>query len=99
MMFYNNETLNKYCLTNDIQLVDDYTNIKMNREVYIKGICKTITENCETIFNKNFRQLVKTGPYCLNCAIENGKQKYKLQCKYNLKYLTTFCNQNNITLT
>lgn len=98
MMFYNNETLNKYCLTNDIQLVDDYTNIKMNREVYIKGICKTITENCETIFNKNFRQLVKTGPYCLNCAIENGKQKYKLQCKYNLQYLTTFCNQNNIIL-
>ena len=99
MMFYNNETLNKYCLTNDIQLDDDYTNIKMNRDVYIKGICKTITENCETIFNKNFRQLVKTGPYCLNCAIENGKQKYKLQCKYNLQYLTTFCNQNNITLT
>ena len=99
MMFYNNETLNKHCLTNDIQLVDDYTNIKMNRDVYIKGICKTITENCEKIFNKTFRQLVKTGPYCLNCAIENGKQKYKLQCKYNLQYLTTFCNQNNITLT
>ena len=98
MMFYNNETLNKYCLTNDIQLVDDYTNIKMNRDVYIKGICKTITENCETIFNKTFRQLVKTGPYCLNCAIENGKQQYKLQCKYNLQYLTTFCNQNNIIL-
>jgi hypothetical protein len=98
-MFYNNETLNKHCLTNDIQLVDDYTNIKMNRDVYIKGICKTITENCEKIFNKTFRQLVKTGPYCLNCAIENGKQKYKLQCKYNLQYLTTFCNQNNITLT
>jgi hypothetical protein len=37
MMFYNNETLNKYCLTNDIQLVDDYTNVKMNREGYIKG--------------------------------------------------------------
>ena len=98
MMFYNNETLNKHCLANDIQLVDDYTNIKMNREVYIKGICKTITDNCEKIFDKTFRQLVKTGPYCLNCAIENGKQKYKLQCKYNLQYLTTFCNQNNIIL-
>lgn len=98
MMFYNNETLNKHCLTNDIQLVDDYINIKMNRDVYIKGICKTITKNCDKIFNKTFRQLVKTGPYCLNCAIENGKQQYKLQCKYNLQYLTTFCNQNNIIL-
>jgi hypothetical protein len=98
-MLYNNETLNKHCLTNDIQLVNDYANVKINREFYIKGICKKITDNCDTIFNKNFRQLVKTGPYCYNCAIENGKQKYKLHCKYNLQYLMTFCNQNNIILT
>ena len=98
MMLYNYETLKTHCLTNDIQLVNDYADVKMNREVYIIGICKTITDNCEKIFDKTFRQLVKTGPYCLNCAIENGKQKYKLQCKYNLQYLSTFCNQNNIIL-
>ena len=45
MMFYNNETLNKHCLANDIQLVNDYADVKMNREVYIIGICKTITDN------------------------------------------------------
>ena len=97
-MLYNNETLNKHCLANDIKLVSDYTNVKINRECYIKGTCKKITDNCDTIFNKKFRQLVKTGPYCYNCAIENGKQKYRLMCKYNLQYLITFCNQNNIIL-
>lgn len=98
-MLHNSETLNKYCFNNNIQLADDYKNVKINRDFYIKGICKTITDNCDKIFNKTFRQLLKTGPYCYNCAIEIGKQQYKVQCKYNLQYLITFCNQNNIILT
>lgn len=59
-MIYNNASLIKHCCDNSIELIEDYTNIKINREYYIKGICKT--------FNKNFRQLVKTGPYCYNCV-------------------------------
>ena len=31
-MLYNNKTLNKHCLTNDIKLVNDYANVKSNRE-------------------------------------------------------------------
>jgi hypothetical protein len=97
-MLYNNKTLESYCHENNIELLENYTNVKINRENYIKGVCKSITETCEKIFNKNFRQLIKTGPYCLNCAVEKGKQKYKLKCKYNLQYLEIFCNENNIIL-
>jgi len=97
-MLYNNTTLIAYCLDNHIELLDDYTNIKINRDYYIRGNCKSILETCNKIFNKNFRQLVKTGPYCLICAIENGKQKFKLKCKYNLSYLIEFCKENNIIL-
>ena len=97
-MLYNNTTLIAYCQDNHIELLDDYTNIKINRDYYVKGNCKSILETCNKIFNKNFRQLVKTGPYCLICAIENGKQKYKLNCKYNLTYLIEFCNENSIIL-
>jgi hypothetical protein len=97
-MLYNNETLKLYCDENNIKLLENYTNVKINRDNYIKGVCKTKIETCDKIFNKNFRQLVKTGPYCLNCAIENGKQKHKLKCKFNLQYLIAFCDKNNITL-
>jgi hypothetical protein len=97
-MLYNNETLKSYCHENNIELLENYTNVKINRDNYVKGVCKTKIETCDKIFNKSFRQLVKTGPYCLNCAIENGKQKYKLKCKYNLQYLITFCDENNIIL-
>ena len=97
-MLYNNTTLIAYCHDNHIELLDDYTNIKINRDYYIRGNCKSKLETCNKIFNKNFRQLVKTGPYCLICAIENGKQKFKLNCKYNLTYLIEFCNKNSIIL-
>jgi len=97
-MLYNNKTLESYCHENNIELLEKYTNVKISREYYIKGICKSILESCDKTFNKNFRQLVKTGPYCLKCAVENGKQKYKLKCKYNLQYLITFCDENNIIL-
>ena len=97
-MLYNNETLKSYCDENNIELLENYTNVKINRDNYVKGVCKTKIETCDKIFNKSFRQLVKTGPYCLNCAIENGKQKFKLKCKFNLQYLITFCDENNIIL-
>jgi hypothetical protein len=97
-MLYNNETLKLYCDENNIELLENYTNVKINRDNYVKGVCKSILKSCDKIFNKSFRQLVKTGPYCLNCAIENGKQKFKLKCKFNLQYLITFCDENNIIL-
>jgi len=64
VMINNKENFNKYCEDNNIELIENYDNVKMKREIYIKGSCKSITDTCEKTFNKNFRQLVKTGPYC-----------------------------------
>lgn len=93
-MIYNNTTLQQYCGDNDIVLLEDYTNVKMNRDCYIRGHCKSTTDTCSKTFNKKFRQLIETGPYCYNCSVENGKQKHKLKCKYNLEYLSAFCDRN-----
>ena len=59
-MLYNNTTLIAYCQDNHIELLDDYTNIKIIRDYYVRGNCKSILETCNKIFNKSFRQLVKT---------------------------------------
>lgn len=95
-MLYNNETLNKYCQNNKINLHDNCDQIKINRDHKIKGKC--VTKDCNNEFEKSFRQLIKIGGYCYNCAVNNGKQKGALKCKYNLEYLITFCKENNITL-
>jgi hypothetical protein len=96
-MRYNNETLLQYCNENKIQLVNDYTSENVNRESYIEGNC--ITENCSNIFNKCFRQLVKTGAYCELCMQSISKNKIKnSKVKYDIHMLIEFCNQNNIIL-
>jgi hypothetical protein len=95
-MLYNNQTLEKYCDINNIKLLEDYSNKKITRDNCIQGIC--ITKECNKLFNKSFRQLIQTGAYCYDCAIENGKQKQKDKCKYNYSLLKVFCNDNNIIL-
>ena len=95
-MLYNNETLKKYCEDNKVKLLNNYEETNINREHKIKGIC--ITKVCNNEFNKSFRQLIKTGAYCYDCSVNNGKQKGALKCKYNVEYLMNFCNENNITL-
>jgi hypothetical protein len=95
-MFYNNDTLDKYCNDNNIILLDNYSQIKVNRDHYIKGKC--IKENCNNEFHKTFRQLINVGGYCHECSVENGKQKYKQKCKYNKDYLQLFCHENTIIL-
>lgn len=95
-MLYNNETLTRYCLDNRIKLLDNYEQIKINRDHKIKGTC--ITKDCNNEFEKSFRQLIKIGAYCYDCSVNNGKQKCALKCKYNSEYLMNFCKENNLTL-
>lgn len=71
-MFYNAVTLLEYCKNNNIQLLKNYD--KINRESYIEGKC---VNNCEKEFNKNFRQLVKTGAYCDDCMKIIASNKIK----------------------
>lgn len=69
------DVLNDYCKENNITLVENYQPDTINRNTYIKGKC--ITVNCENIFNKSFRELVKLNGYCFECAVKEGVKKSK----------------------
>lgn len=79
-MSYNFNILDIFCKENNIQLCDDYSNIKLNRETIINGICRN--EGCNNLFSKGFRALLNPNPYCTDCAKILGKEKAK---KTNLK--------------
>ena len=53
-MRYNTENLYSFCAENNINLLNDYTNVDIKRESYIEGKCKT--ENCNDIFRKNMQR-------------------------------------------
>jgi len=63
-IIYNTEYLQSYCKENNIFLTTTYN--YTNRDTRIKGKC--LTEKCEYIFDKVFRQLVKSGAYCNICS-------------------------------
>jgi len=97
-MRYNKDCLENYCQENNILLITDYTKNNINRESCLEGNCKS--DNCIYTFQKSFRQLVKIGPYCGDCSIKRGNEKIREQkCKYDLKMLLEFCEENKIILT
>ena len=79
------DVLNDYCKQNNITLVEHYEPITINRDIIIKGLC--LTENCQSIFQKPLRQLIKLGGYCTTCAKNKGKEKIIDTCvnKYGVK--------------
>jgi hypothetical protein len=96
-MFYNSQTLIEYCNNNKIQIENKYKEVKINRDSYIEGNC--IIEKCCNKFNKNFRQLVKTGAFCESCMKEVANNKIKLALvKFDNIMLEDFCRKNNIIL-
>lgn len=70
---YDINVLDNFCNENNILLAYDYSNKLVNRDTIIEGICKNC--NCENIFSKPFRQLLKINGYCDFCSKENGKTK------------------------
>jgi len=96
-MIYNNNALIDYCRQNSLVLLNNYNNVNINRNYYIEGKC--IVENCIGVFNKTFRQLVKTGGYCKSCMKNIGNNKIKLsKVKYDSNVLIEYCNKSNIIL-
>ena len=60
------EMLQNFCNIKLIKLIEDYSNININRDTEIKGICITI--NCEETFQSTFRLLVERDSYyCGKC--------------------------------
>jgi len=72
---YTLDYLNKYCLDNNITLINklEYNNINCN--TIIEGKCKK--NDCDKYFKKKFYKLVKTNAYCLECIYNNAKEKRK----------------------
>jgi hypothetical protein len=70
---YDINMLNTFCDEHNILLIDDYSNKFINRDAIIEGMCKN--GECENMFSKPFRELLKINGYCLDCSKENGKIK------------------------
>jgi hypothetical protein len=95
-MKYNSETLVTYCNVNNITIINHYNHKDITRESYIQLKCI----ECSDQFDKNFRQLVKTGAYCQKCMSNIANNKIRsAKVKYDTNMLTDFCNINKIMLT
>ena len=100
---FNNNYLKKYCEDNNIELLEDYSNVNINRESIIKAIC--LTENCNELTEKTFRNIVEsTGCYCEKCTENIKVHKLKTtewesnKIRFNNNYLKKYCDDNNIEL-
>jgi hypothetical protein len=82
---YNYQKLQQFSYENNISLINDYSNIKLNKTSDIIGHCKT--NLCINIFNKKFVELIKTNGYCRDCTYNNAKLKRKETCleKYGVE--------------
>jgi len=69
-----NRLLN-YCNTNNIILLDDYSNKFINRDSILSCLCKN--KQCKNIFKNTFRELVKLDAFCSECRKEIGKRKIR----------------------
>jgi hypothetical protein len=68
--------LETFCNENNINLLNDYKNIKITRDTMIEAIC--LTPNCNGIINKSFRRILDNGGcYCLKCVQLNSYLKIK----------------------
>ena len=72
---YDFDRLDKYCKENNVILLEDYSNIKLNQKSRIIGNCLSI--NCVNYFNKSFENFYKRSGYCDLCTknIKVNKQK------------------------
>lgn len=96
-MRYNVENLYEYCNSNEIFLMNDYTKLNINRESSLEGKCKNT--DCDNKFCKDFRQLVKTGPFCLDCLKNKNSNKIKsINTENNYNLLQNFCKENTVEL-
>jgi hypothetical protein len=68
--------LETYCNENNINLLHDYKNITVNRDVTIEAVC--LASDCNNIVSKTFRRFLDNGGcYCLKCVQQNSYHKIK----------------------
>jgi len=62
---FNYSLLQNYCNENNITLLGNYENEKLNARFVIKGECSN--KDCSNIFNKKFCKLINTNALCKPC--------------------------------
>ena len=88
---YNYEYLQKYSKENNITLLQDYSNIRVNRRLYIDASC--LTRNCDEIVSKDFRELIRNGCFCKKCSFNKNNKVL-----YNSSFLLNYCEDSKIEL-
>jgi hypothetical protein len=76
MSKYNKEFLKQYCEDNSIELIINYSEVKINRELKLDGKC--LTKDCQNTFHKSFRYMIELGALCSVCSIKKGIEKSKI---------------------
>jgi hypothetical protein len=77
------DLLDDFVTENEITLSIDYTNVYLNREKIIEGLCvnnKDATHPCPNAFSKTFRYLLKHGAFCDGCMLGLSQKKIKQTC-------------------
>ncbi len=77
-MIYNYENLIKFCEENNLVLLEDYKNVKINYYARIRTRCKE--ENCDGEFSITFSYFKKASFKCKVCSTKASKEKYKKTC-------------------
>lgn len=77
-----------HCNANNIELLKDYSNVKLNKLFVIEGKCINYS-TCNRTFKKTLNRLFENG-YCSVCNISS---------EHNYPALKKFCDENKITLT
>ena len=66
---YDFERLDKYCKENNVELLEDYSDVKLNSVSIIKGECSN--KDCCLFYEKSFKTFLFSGGYCFNCSKKN----------------------------
>jgi hypothetical protein len=99
---YNYEYLQNICKENNIILLKDYLNERVNRDTLIKAKC--LTENCNENVEKSFRQFHNVGCFCVKHTKEKSYNKAKNtnwdsnKIRFNNNYLNKYREDNKIEL-
>ena len=73
---YNIELLNIFCKENNLNILENFENTKVNCNVKLTSKC--INKDCNEFFNKKFHILYKTKVFtCKKCTWINGDKKHK----------------------
>ena len=85
---YNIDLLNNFCKENNLNILENLENSKVNCNIKLTSKC--INKDCNDFFNKKFHILYKTKIFtCKKCTIEKSLKKCKetILDKYGVEYI------------